>query len=161
MTFQNLILKLSEFWASRGCVLQQPLDVEVGAGTMHPETFLRVLGPAHWSVAYVQPSRRPTDGRFGRVEYLHVVRRKLLSVGAVSAPDANAFDVTDKANRFEMFPRLNARSEDRELVGVFTREQFRRQRRHRRRTNRGYRRRIHHRLERAVRRVEQQHGALM
>lgn len=65
MTFQSLILKLSEFWASRGCALQQPLDVEVGAGTMHPETFLRVLGPAHWSVAYVQPSRRPADGRFG------------------------------------------------------------------------------------------------
>ena len=65
MTFQALILKLSEFWASRGCVLQQPLDVEVGAGTMHPETFLRVLGPAHWKVAYVQPSRRPADGRFG------------------------------------------------------------------------------------------------
>jgi glycyl-tRNA synthetase alpha chain len=65
MTFQGLILKLSEFWASRGCVLQQPLDIEVGAGTMHPETFLRVLGPAHWSVAYVQPSRRPADGRFG------------------------------------------------------------------------------------------------
>ena len=63
--FQGLILKLSEFWASRGCALQQPLDVEVGAGTMHPETFLRVLGPAHWNVAYVQPSRRPADGRFG------------------------------------------------------------------------------------------------
>ena len=66
MTFQGLILKLSEFWASRGCILQQPLDVEVGAGTMHPETFLRVLGPSHWSVAYVQPSRRPDDGRFGQ-----------------------------------------------------------------------------------------------
>jgi glycyl-tRNA synthetase alpha chain len=65
LTFQSLILKLSEFWASRGCALQQPLDVEVGAGTMHPETFLRVLGPAHWNVAYVQPSRRPADGRFG------------------------------------------------------------------------------------------------
>ncbi len=65
MTFQALILRLSEFWASRGCALQQPLDVEVGAGTMHPETFLRVLGPAHRSVAYVQPSRRPADGRFG------------------------------------------------------------------------------------------------
>jgi len=65
MTFQGLILKLSEFWASRGCALQQPIDVEVGAGTMHPETFLRVLGPAHWNVAYVQPSRRPADGRFG------------------------------------------------------------------------------------------------
>jgi len=65
MTFQGLILRLSEFWASRGCVLQQPLDVEVGAGTMHPETFLRVLGPDHWNVAYVQPSRRPADARFG------------------------------------------------------------------------------------------------
>ena len=65
MKFQQLILKLSEFWASRGCALHQPLDVEVGAGTMHPETFLRVLGPAHWSIAYVQPSRRPADGRFG------------------------------------------------------------------------------------------------
>ena len=65
MTFQGLILKLSEFWASRGCALHQPLDIEVGAGTMHPETFLRVLGPAHWNAAYVQPSRRPADGRFG------------------------------------------------------------------------------------------------
>ena len=65
MTLQGLILKLSEFWATRGCVLQQPLDLEVGAGTMHPETFLRVLGPGHWNVAYVQPSRRPADGRFG------------------------------------------------------------------------------------------------
>ena len=65
MTLQGLILKLSEFWASHGCVLQQPLDLEVGAGTMHPETFLRVLGPTHWNVAYVQPSRRPADGRFG------------------------------------------------------------------------------------------------
>jgi glycyl-tRNA synthetase alpha chain len=65
VTLQQLILKLSEFWASRGCLLQQPLDIEMGAGTMHPETFLRVLGPAHWNVAYVQPSRRPADGRFG------------------------------------------------------------------------------------------------
>ena len=65
MTFQDLILSLSTFWASRGCLLHQPFDVEVGAGTMHPETFLRVLGPRHWSVAYVQPSRRPADGRFG------------------------------------------------------------------------------------------------
>jgi glycyl-tRNA synthetase alpha chain len=65
VTFQDLILKLSEFWASHGCTLQQPLDIEVGAGTMHPETFLRVLGPAHWNVAYVQPARRPADGRFG------------------------------------------------------------------------------------------------
>jgi glycyl-tRNA synthetase alpha chain len=65
VTLQDLIFKLAEFWASHGCLIQQPLDVEVGAGTMHPETFLRVLGPRHWNVAYVQPSRRPTDGRFG------------------------------------------------------------------------------------------------
>ena len=66
MTLQDLILKLSAFWASRGCLLQQPLDLEVGAGTSHPETVLRVLGPRHWNVAYVQPSRRPDDGRFGQ-----------------------------------------------------------------------------------------------
>ena len=64
-TFQELILELSEFWAGRGCVLQQPYDLEVGAGTMHPDTFLRVLGPEPWRVAYVQPSRRPADGRYG------------------------------------------------------------------------------------------------
>ena len=63
--FQELILRLSDFWAERGCVLQQPHDVEVGAGTMAPETFLRVLGPQPYKVAYVQPSRRPADGRYG------------------------------------------------------------------------------------------------
>ena len=66
MTLQDLILKLSSFWASHGCLLQQPLDLEVGAGTSHPETLFRVLGPKPWSVAYVQPSRRPDDGRFGQ-----------------------------------------------------------------------------------------------
>ncbi len=65
MTLQDLIFKLSEFWAAHGCLIQQPLDLEVGAGTMHPETFLRVLGPEAWRVAYVQPARRPADGRFG------------------------------------------------------------------------------------------------
>jgi glycyl-tRNA synthetase alpha chain len=65
VTLQDLIFKLSEYWSSQGCLIQQPLDLEVGAGTMHPETFLRVLGPQHWNVAYVQPSRRPADGRFG------------------------------------------------------------------------------------------------
>jgi glycyl-tRNA synthetase alpha chain len=65
LTFQDLILKLSQFWIRQGCVLQQPYDVEVGAGTMHPETFLRVLGPAGYRVAYAQPSRRPADGRYG------------------------------------------------------------------------------------------------
>jgi glycyl-tRNA synthetase alpha chain len=64
-TFQELILKLQTFWAQRGCVLQQPYDVEVGAGTMAPETFLRVLGSQPYKVAYLQPSRRPADGRYG------------------------------------------------------------------------------------------------
>jgi glycyl-tRNA synthetase alpha chain len=64
-TFQELILRLQNFWAERGCVLQQPYDLEVGAGTMAPETFLRVLGPQPYKVAYVQPSRRPADGRYG------------------------------------------------------------------------------------------------
>ncbi len=64
-TFQDLILQLETFWARRDCVLQQPYDVEMGAGTMHPETFLRVLGPQPYRVAYVQPSRRPADGRYG------------------------------------------------------------------------------------------------
>jgi glycyl-tRNA synthetase alpha chain len=65
LTFQDLILKLMQFWGKEGCVLQQPYDTEVGAGTMHPETFLRVLGPSPYRVAYVQPSRRPADGRYG------------------------------------------------------------------------------------------------
>ena len=65
LAFQDLILRLSEFWVKQGCVLQQPYDVEVGAGTMHPETFLRVLGPDPYRVGYVQPSRRPADGRYG------------------------------------------------------------------------------------------------
>jgi len=65
LSFQDLILSLSHFWVKQGCVLQQPYDTEVGAGTMHPETFLRVLGPSTYRVAYVQPSRRPADGRYG------------------------------------------------------------------------------------------------
>ena len=64
-SFQDLILRLSDFWSAQGCVLQQPYDLEVGAGTMHPDTFLRVLGPEPWKVAYVQPSRRPADARYG------------------------------------------------------------------------------------------------
>jgi len=65
LNFQELNFRLQQFWAKRGCVLQQPYDVEVGAGTMHPETFLRVLGKDPYRVAYVQPSRRPADGRYG------------------------------------------------------------------------------------------------
>ncbi|MGD0112384.1 MAG: glycine--tRNA ligase subunit alpha [Armatimonadota bacterium] len=69
MTFQEIILALGSFWASRGCVLEQPYDVEVGAGTMCPATFLRVLGPEPWRVGYVQPSRRADDGRYGENPY--------------------------------------------------------------------------------------------
>ena len=64
-TFQGLILHLQQFWAARGCVILQPLDLEVGAGTFHPATFLRAIGPESWNTAYVQPCRRPTDGRYG------------------------------------------------------------------------------------------------
>ncbi len=65
MSFQSLILDLQQFWAKQGCVILQPYDVEVGAGTFHPATTLRALGPEPWRAAYVQPSRRPTDGRYG------------------------------------------------------------------------------------------------
>lgn len=64
-SFQALILQLQQYWAEQGCVLQQPYDMEMGAGTFHPATFLRAIGPEPWSAAYVQPSRRPTDGRYG------------------------------------------------------------------------------------------------
>ena len=64
-SFQDLILTLQRFWADRGCVILQPYDMEVGAGTFHPATTLRALGPRPWNAAYVQPSRRPTDGRYG------------------------------------------------------------------------------------------------
>ena len=65
MTFQQFIQQLEAFWSDQGCILIQPLDLEVGAGTFHPATFLRAIGPEPWNAAYVQPSRRPTDGRYG------------------------------------------------------------------------------------------------
>jgi glycyl-tRNA synthetase alpha chain len=65
MTLQEVVFALERFWSDRGCLVHQPWDIEVGAGTMHPETFFRVLGPRPWRVAYVQPSRRPADGRYG------------------------------------------------------------------------------------------------
>ena len=75
MTFQELVLALERFWAKYGCVILQPYDLEVGAGTINPATFLRVLGPEPWNVAYVEPSRRPTDGRYGenpnRLQHYH------------------------------------------------------------------------------------------
>src|ERR1700746_2144250 len=64
-SFQQIILTLKRYWADRGCIIQEPYDTEVGAGTMCPETFLRVLGPKPYRTAYVQPSRRPADGRYG------------------------------------------------------------------------------------------------
>jgi len=65
LTFQEVILTLEKYWGEKGCIIQQPYDVEKGAGTMNPATFLRALGPEPWNVAYVEPSRRPTDGRYG------------------------------------------------------------------------------------------------
>jgi glycyl-tRNA synthetase alpha chain len=65
VNFQELILALQNYWADHGCIIQQPYDTEKGAGTFHPATFLRALGPEPWNVAYVEPSRRPTDGRYG------------------------------------------------------------------------------------------------
>jgi len=65
MKFQDIILNLQTFWTENGCILWQPYDIEVGAGTMNPATFLRVLGPEEWNVCYVEPSRRPKDGRYG------------------------------------------------------------------------------------------------
>ena len=64
-TFQGMILTLQQYWAAQGCVILQPYDMEMGAGTFHPATFLRAIGPEPWNAAYVQPSRRPTDGRYG------------------------------------------------------------------------------------------------
>ena len=65
MNFQEIVMTLDKFWADRGCIIQHPYDIEKGAGTMNPATFLRALGPEPWNVAYVEPSRRPTDGRYG------------------------------------------------------------------------------------------------
>ena len=65
LSFQQLIFALQQYWSDLGCVIQQPYDMEMGAGTFHPATFLRAIGPEPWRAAYVQPSRRPTDGRYG------------------------------------------------------------------------------------------------
>ena len=65
MFFQDIIQNLNKFWSEEGCLIMQPYDTEKGAGTMNPHTFLRAIGPEPWSVAYVEPCRRPTDGRFG------------------------------------------------------------------------------------------------
>ncbi|MGB9310587.1 MAG: glycine--tRNA ligase subunit alpha [Candidatus Acidiferrales bacterium] len=77
LSFQDLLLRLEEYWTRRDCILQQPYDVEVGAGTMHPETFLRVLGPEPYRVVYTQPSRRPADGRYGENPNRHYKHTQL------------------------------------------------------------------------------------
>jgi glycyl-tRNA synthetase alpha chain len=111
LTFQDLILRLSQFWVRQGCVLQQPYDVEVGAGTMHPETFLRVLGPAPYRVAYAQPSRRPADGRYGENPnrlYKHLQFQVILKPSPVDVQDvylkslaAIGIDLKEHDIRFE------------------------------------------------------------
>lgn len=90
ITFQELLLRLEEFWIDKDCILQQPYDVEVGAGTMHPETFLRVLGPDPYRVVYAQPSRRPADGRYGENPnrlYKHTQLQVILKPAPANAQD--------------------------------------------------------------------------
>ena len=72
LTFQQLILRLQDYWDAQGCALLQPYDMEVGAGTSHTATFLRAIGPEPWKAAYVQPSRRPKDGRYGDNPNRHI-----------------------------------------------------------------------------------------
>jgi glycyl-tRNA synthetase alpha chain len=110
-TLQELILNLQSFWAREGCILQQPLDLEVGAGTMHPDTFLRVLGPEPWRVAYVQPSRRPADGRYGdnpfrlgkHLQFQVILKPSPLDVQElfVKSLEAIGLDLTQHDLRFE------------------------------------------------------------
>ncbi|MDX1502436.1 MAG: glycine--tRNA ligase subunit alpha [Thermoanaerobaculia bacterium] len=92
-SLQSLILRLSDFWAERGCVVQQPYDLEVGAGTMHPDTFLRVLGPEPWRAAYVQPSRRPADARYGENPFRLGKHLQMQVVLKPSPPDVQAIYV--------------------------------------------------------------------
>ena len=90
MHFQDIILSLERYWAAYGCVIAQPYDGEVGAGTMHPATFLRALGPEPWKVAYTQPSRRPTDGRYGKNPnrlYTHLQYQVLLKPAPADVQD--------------------------------------------------------------------------
>jgi len=87
MTLQDLILRLLRFWTEQGVLMHQPYDVEMGAGTMHPETFLRVLGPDPWRVVYVQPSRRPTDGRYGENPNRLFKHQQLQLIMKPSPPD--------------------------------------------------------------------------
>jgi len=101
MTFQELIMSLEKFWADRGCVIQQPYDLEVGAGTFNPATLLRALGPEPWSVAYVEPSRRPTDGRYGEnpnrlghyYQYQVMIKPSLLDIQGIYLDSLRALGI--------------------------------------------------------------------
>src|SRR5690348_17236045 len=98
LSFQDMALRLSQFWADQGCVLALPYDLEVGAGTMCPETFLRVLGPEPWRVAYLQPSRRPADGRYGENPnrlLKHTQMQVVLKPPPTSAQDLYLRSLTD------------------------------------------------------------------
>ena len=86
LTLQNLIAELSDFWARQGCLIEQPYDLPMGAGTMHPATFLKVLGPEPWRCAYVQPSRRPADGRYGENPF-RLAKHLQLQVVLKPSPD--------------------------------------------------------------------------
>ena len=111
MYLQDLIFTLSKYWAERGCVIEQPVDVEVGAGTFHPATFLRVLGPEPWKVAYCQPSRRPGDGRYGEnpmrvykhFQFQVILKPSPLDVQATYLDSLRAFGIDPQAHdiRFE------------------------------------------------------------
>src|SRR6059058_3902956 len=109
-SFQQTILKLKQFWSQRGCIIQEPYDMEVGAGTMAPETFLRVLGPKEYRVAYVQPSRRPADGRYGenpnrlyKHTQLQVILKSLEAIGI----DLREHDIKFEEDNWES-PTLGA-----------------------------------------------------
>lgn len=111
MNFQELLLGIQRYWSEQGCVLQQPYDIEVGAGTMHPDTFFRVLGPDPWRVAYCQPSRRPVDGRYAEnpmrvykhYQYQVVLKPAPLEVQQLYLDSLRAFgvDPTEHDIRFE------------------------------------------------------------
>ena len=106
MTFQELCLALQAYWAGKGCIIQQPYDIEVGAGTFNPATFLRVLGPEPWKVAYLEPSRRPTDGRYGEnpnrlqhyYQYQVILKPSPLDIQDLYLESLRSFGIDPKAH---------------------------------------------------------------
>ena len=106
MTFQELCLALQAYWAGKGCIIQQPYDIEVGAGTFNPATFLRVLGPEPWNVAYLEPSRRPTDGRYGEnpnrlqhyYQYQVILKPSPLDIQDLYLESLRSFGIDPKAH---------------------------------------------------------------